>query len=206
MTATAHMSTSEFFSLFWKSMKMMAILCLLVSVLGLVSAMPLVRLGRRHDPPATPIHLQFGLDPDGSYHCGDKIYSGHEIFLAAQYGINLLNADERRGSKSGIPKIWVVLSNLDVSPEELYPQSFDDGTESRGIKFPSYCPANSMRYEFPLANGLPYNGGPDDTNTGDERIVFFYRNGDVGFDNHPVGSFCGIVTRKGAEADGFVLC
>ncbi|KAK8164434.1 hypothetical protein IWX90DRAFT_416208 [Phyllosticta citrichinensis] len=165
----------------------MAILCLLVSVLGLVSAMPLVRLGRRHDPPATPIHLQFGLDPDGSYHCGDKIYSGHEIFLAAQYGINLLNADERRG-------------------KERYPQSFDDGTESRGIKFPSYCPANSMRYEFPLASGLPYNGGPDDKNAGDERIVFFYRNGDVGFDNHPVGSFCGIVTRKGAESDGFVLC
>ncbi|KAK7545691.1 hypothetical protein IWX49DRAFT_333427 [Phyllosticta citricarpa] len=166
---------------------MTTILYLLVSLIVWVSAMPLARFARRHDPAATPIHLQYGLDPDGSYKCGDKTYSGHEIFLAAQYGVNLLNADERRG-------------------KGRYPQSFNDDAESRGIKFPSYCPANSMRYEFPLANGLSYNGGPDDTNAGNERVVFFYRDGDVGFDNHPVASFCGIVTRKGAEPNGFVLC
>ncbi|KAK8181756.1 hypothetical protein HDK77DRAFT_486240 [Phyllosticta capitalensis] len=166
---------------------MVVVTLLLVFLLGSVSAIPLARLARRGDPPATPVHLEYGPDPDGMFKCGDKSYSGHEIYLAVQYGINLLVADQTRGMGQ-------------------FPQTFNSSAASQTIVPTSYCPANNMRYDFPLANGLAYNGGPNDTNAGDERVVFFYRSGDISYDSHPVGYYCGIVTRKGAASNGFVLC
>lgn len=183
--------------------KMVVVTLLLVFLLGSVSAIPLARLTRRGDPPATPVHLEYGPDPDGMFKCGDKSYSGHEIYLAVQYGINLLVADQTRGSKSITPGSCLATY---ASPVGQFPQTFNSSAASQTIVPTSYCPANNMRYDFPLANGLAYNGGPNDTNAGDERVVFFYRSGDISYDSHPVGYYCGIVTRKGAASNGFVLC
>ena len=56
------------------------------------------------EPPRTcpltfPIQLINGPDKSKSYKCGDKTYTYHEIYLAAQRGTNLHLVKETRGSK-----------------------------------------------------------------------------------------------------------
>ena len=57
-----------------------------------------------------------------------------------------------------------------------------------------------------LSDGAPYNGGRNNRNTGDERVVYHYKPGDVDNEGHPKGAYCGIMTHHGQDTGQFALC
>ncbi|KAI1639197.1 hypothetical protein F4809DRAFT_596984 [Biscogniauxia mediterranea] len=142
----------------------------------------------RADPSNSPIHLQNGPDQSQSFKCGTETYTGHDIYLAAQYGVNLAAIGETRGKAK-------------------YPHPFNnDDSKGNLLKFPPECPADTNRKEYPLANGKVYNGGKSNTNTGYERVVYYEKPGELGNDGHPLVHYCGIMTHEGAPTGGFLLC
>ncbi|KAJ0341581.1 hypothetical protein KNSL1_011064 [Colletotrichum chrysophilum] len=88
-----------------------------------------------------------------------------------------------------------------------YPHPFPND-DSKGVKlnFPKDCPADDSRYEFPLMNGSPYDGGKNNVKQGDERVVFYYEDGEISYDGNPQVYYCGIMTHKGAATGGFLMC
>ncbi|KAJ0352268.1 hypothetical protein COL154_012598 [Colletotrichum chrysophilum] len=155
-------------------------------LLGVASGLPIELEARV--PSNAPINLHNGPDSSGSFKCGDKTYSGHEIYLAAQRGTNLHLVGETRGRNQ-------------------YPHPFPND-DSKGVKlnFPKDCPADDSRYEFPLMNGSPYDGGKNNVKQGDERVVFYYEDGEISYDGNPQVYYCGIMTHKGAATGGFLMC
>lgn len=55
-------------------------------------------------------------------------------------------------------------------------------------------------------NGSPYDGGKNNVKQGDERVVFYYEDGEISYEGNPRVYFCGIMTHKGAPSGGFLLC
>ncbi|KAK1982473.1 hypothetical protein LZ30DRAFT_688385 [Colletotrichum cereale] len=138
-------------------------------------------------PSDAPIDLYNRPDSSSSYRCGDNTYTGHEIYLAAQRGTNLYLAGERLGRNK-------------------YPHSFhNDDSKGNLLSFPTYCPADYSRFEFPLMKGSLYDGSKKDVRQGDERVVYYYEDGATSTDGHPLVYFCGILTHKGAPTGGFML-
>ncbi|KAF7444315.1 guanyl-specific ribonuclease f1 [Pyrenophora tritici-repentis] len=92
--------------------------------------------------------------------------------------------------------------------QHSYPHSFtNDDSKGNKLTFPKDCPANDdSRYEFPLKNGSPYDGGKNNVKQGDERVVFYYEDGEISYDGNPQVYYCGIMTHKGAPSGGFLLC
>jgi len=82
-----------------------------------------------------------GPNQSASIKCGKNTYDGHDVYLAAQHGVNLglLSPPETRGEKK-------------------FPHAFDHD-DSKGVKlhFPKHCPENDKnRQEYPLVkNGHP---------------------------------------------------
>ncbi|KAI2621156.1 hypothetical protein GGR54DRAFT_647207 [Hypoxylon sp. NC1633] len=154
---------------------------------GMAYAIP-AEIVARATPPSDPIHLQNGPDQDASFNCGTKTYTGKDIYLAAQYGVNLAAIGETRGKAT-------------------YPHPFNnDDSKGNILRFPADCPADTNRKEYPLANGKVYDGGKRNTNQGDERVVYYEEPGEVGVDGHPLVYYCGIMTHHGAPTGGFLLC
>jgi hypothetical protein len=91
--------------------------------------------------------------------------------------------------------------------ENKYPHPFDKD-DSKGVKltFPKECPADDSRYEYPLMNGSPYDGGKNNVKQGEERVVFYYEDGEISYDGNPQVYYCGIMTHTGAQPGGFLLC
>ncbi|KAI1764643.1 Ribonuclease/ribotoxin [Hypoxylon sp. FL1150] len=142
----------------------------------------------RADPPNNLVHLQNGPALSASLTCGTKTYSGKDIYLAAQYGVNLAAIGETSGKAK-------------------YPHPFNnDDSKGNKLKFPADCPADKNRKEYPLANGKVYNGGKSNSNQGDERVVYYEEPGEIGSDGHPLVYYCGIMTHHGAPTGGFLLC
>ncbi|WDK22047.1 guanyl-specific ribonuclease N1 [Colletotrichum graminicola] len=139
-------------------------------------------------PLNTPIDLVNGPSSSQSFKCGDKTYTGHEIYLAAQRGTNLYLVGETRGRNK-------------------YPHPYpSDDSKGNTLKFPNDCPADVNRYEFPLRNKSPYDGGRTNVNHGDERVVYYYEEGEISLDGNHRVYYCGIMTHKGAPSGGFVIC
>lgn len=88
-----------------------------------------------------------------------------------------------------------------------YPHSFDhDDSKGHKLNFPSYCPEDKDRMEFPLVKQGPYDGGKSNTKQGDERVVYFYEDGEVDNNGHAKATYCGIMTHVGAPKGGFLMC
>ena len=51
-----------------------------------------------------------------------------------------------------------------------------------------------------------YDGGKSNTNAGEERVVYYWKDGDVSYDGNPNVLYCGMMTHKGAPSGGFFLC
>ncbi|KDN71933.1 putative guanyl-specific ribonuclease F1 [Colletotrichum sublineola] len=158
----------------------------LLVLLGTVNGLPANIEARV--PSNAPIDLFNRPDSSKSFKCGDKTYTGHEIYLAAQRGTNLYLAGETRGRNQ-------------------YPHPFpNDDSKGNTLKFPKECPADDSRYEFPLMNGSPYDGGKNNVKQGDERVVYYYEDGETSADGNPQVYYCGIMTHKGAPSGGFLMC
>ncbi|KAL3961133.1 hypothetical protein ACCO45_006250 [Purpureocillium lilacinum] len=74
-----------------------------VLFLGLASALPaedLIELDDRAEPSNAPIDWD-GPNQSASIKCGKNTYDGHDVYLAAQHGVNLglLSPPETRGEK-----------------------------------------------------------------------------------------------------------
>ncbi|GJN71073.1 ribonuclease domain-containing protein [Purpureocillium lilacinum] len=164
-----------------------------VLFLGLASALPaedLIELDDRAEPSNAPIDWD-GPNQSASIKCGKNTYDGHDVYLAAQHGVNLglLSPPETRGEKK-------------------FPHAFDHD-DSKGVKlhFPKHCPENDKnRQEYPLVKNGPYNGGKNNKKYGDERVVFYYDGKAQGVDGHPLVYYCGLMTHDGAAKGGFIQC
>ena len=51
-----------------------------------------------------------------------------------------------------------------------------------------------------------YDGGKNNVNQGDERVVYYWLPGDIDYEGNPNVQFCGLMTHVGAPAGGFLLC
>ena len=51
-----------------------------------------------------------------------------------------------------------------------------------------------------------YDGGKSNTNTGQERVVYYWKSGDESYDGNPNVIYCGIMTHTGVPSGGFFLC
>ncbi|KAL8938350.1 MAG: hypothetical protein Q9211_003250 [Gyalolechia sp. 1 TL-2023] len=158
----------------------------LATILSLVTAAP-SGLEIRIDPGNRPINLANGPDFDKTFECGTHSYTGKEIYLSAQRGINLQRAGETRG-------------------KHKYPHSFEnDDSKGNKLQFPDDCPADTNRQEFPLMSP-PYDGGKNNVKQGDERVVYYWTPGDIDYTDNPNAKYCGIMTHVGAPPGGFILC
>ncbi|KAF4908444.1 hypothetical protein CGCVW01_v012252 [Colletotrichum viniferum] len=88
------------------------------------------------------------------------------------------------GVASGLP------TELEARVPSNAPINLHDGPDIwliQGVKlnFPKGCPADDSRYEFPLMNGSPYDGGKNNVKQGDERVVFYYEDGEISYDGNP---------------------
>ncbi|KAL8635186.1 MAG: hypothetical protein Q9228_007300 [Teloschistes exilis] len=134
-----------------------------------------------------PIHLIHGPNASDDIKCGGETYKGSQVFQSAQYGINLHLAGQTRGKAK-------------------YPHPFNnDDSKGNKLNFPSYCPADTNRMEYPLQK-TTYDGGKSNTNTGQERVVYYWNGSDEGVDGHPSVQYCGVMTHTGAPTGGFLLC
>lgn len=88
-----------------------------------------------------------------------------------------------------------------------YPHSFDhDDSKGHKLQFPAYCLEDKDRMEFPLVLKGPYDGGRNNAKQGDERVVYFYEDGEVDNNGHAKATYCGIMTHVGAPTGGFRMC
>lgn len=62
------------------------------------------------------------------------------------------------------------------------------------------------RQEFPVVHDGPYNGGPNNINTGDERVVYYWDKTNIAPDGNPIVYYCGLITHTGAATGGFLKC
>ncbi|KAI1077654.1 hypothetical protein F5B20DRAFT_592692 [Whalleya microplaca] len=156
--------------------------------LGAVNALPAFEIDARQVS-NKPITLKNGPDPNDNLQCGDNEYSGRDIYLAAQYGINLALVGETRGRNK-------------------YPHTFDhDSSKGNTLKFPKECPENDdARKEYPLQVNGRYDGGKNNVKQGDERVVYFHKDDETDIEGHALVYYCGIMTHVGAPAGGFKLC
>ncbi|KAI1745288.1 hypothetical protein F4680DRAFT_401694 [Xylaria scruposa] len=158
-----------------------------VFALGVVHALP-AEVESRGTPSNAPITLEHEPDQSKSFKCGTHTYTGHDIYIAAQRGVALQEIGETRG-------------------KHKYPHAFDnDDSKGHKLNFPSWCPADKNRQEFPLINNGPYDGGKNNVKQGDERVVYYYEDGEVDNDGHAMAYYCGIMTHVGAPSGGFLLC
>ncbi|KAF6832195.1 guanyl-specific ribonuclease N1 [Colletotrichum plurivorum] len=111
-----------------------SVLASLLVVLGAAGAHPTEIEPR--EPSNAPIDLEGRPDSSASFKCGKKKYTGREIYLAAQKGVNLYRAGETRGRKE-------------------YPHRFIND----GRKFADGCPEDRNLSEYPLKKKTPYDGG-----------------------------------------------
>lgn len=131
---------------------------------------------------------------------GDKQYSAHDIYLAAQYGVLLAESDppQFRGKKSK------------EYPNGRFPHAFTANSNGQSLNFLPGCPdGDDSRHEYPLVANGPYNGGISNNNKwGNERVVYMHEPGEVDeVENHYKGTFCGVMTHSGAsDSSSFVLC
>ncbi|KAK7936172.1 hypothetical protein PG985_001667 [Apiospora marii] len=147
-----------------------------VAVLGVAHALP-AELEVRGTPSNAPVTFDHLPDSSKSFQCGGKTYTGHDIYISAQRGVALQEIGETRGIDKG-----------------------------HQLNFPSYCPEDTDRMEFPLFHNGPYDGGKNNQKQGDERVVYFYEPGEVDNNGHAKATYCGIMTHVGAASGGFVLC
>lgn len=103
------------------------------------------------------------------------------------------------------PNLSRLYPNITLGNQYPHPFPNDD---YKGVKlnFPKDCPADDSRYEFPLMNGSPYDGGKNNVKQGDERVVFYYEDGEISYDGNPQVYYCGIMTHKGAATGGLLMC
>ncbi|KAH6887509.1 hypothetical protein B0T10DRAFT_562726 [Thelonectria olida] len=153
---------------------------------SIANAVP-TELEIRADPPNSPVHLKNGPAQSKSFKCGKKTYKGRDIYMAAQYGVNLASIGEVRGKGK-------------------YPHSIEHN-DSKGhhLSFPADCPADKYRKEYPLKVGGVFNGGKN-SKPSQERVVYYEEPGEIGTDGHPLVYYCGIMTHEGAPTGGFKLC
>ncbi|KAL1983253.1 hypothetical protein VTN96DRAFT_351 [Rasamsonia emersonii] len=170
------------------SLSIVAILSLVGAITALPS--PVNPPEEQKDPPLAALTLANAPPHNEKFQCGGNTYTGYDIYVAARYGLSLYLAKQTRGRNK-------------------YPESFYSD-DSKGVKlhFPPDCPADHSRYSFPLKKGgVPYNGGPNNRNQGDERVVYYYEDGEIDGDTkHPKAYYCGIMTHKGAAVGGFHQC
>lgn len=88
-----------------------------------------------------------------------------------------------------------------------YPHPFDhDDSKGNKLAFPDQCPeGNANRKEYPLATSGVYNGGKNNNNPSQERVVYFYDPNVNTADGHPKVLYCGIMTHTGAPSGGFIV-
>ncbi|KAF6807443.1 hypothetical protein CSOJ01_08172 [Colletotrichum sojae] len=82
---------------------------------------------------------------------------------------------------------------LTSAPGKEYPQFINDGRE-----FADGCPEDRNLSEYPLKKKTPYDGGRLNKNQDDERVIYYYEDGDTGYDGNPRVIYCGKVTHEGA--------
>ncbi len=88
----------------------------------------------------------------------------------------------------------------------IHPHAFDnDNSKGNLLKFPAGCPADTNRQEFPLKNPV-YDGGKNNRSQGNERVVYYWKPGDLDSAGNPNAIYCGIMTHTGAPVGGFKLC
>ncbi|KAJ5247876.1 hypothetical protein N7468_002859 [Penicillium chermesinum] len=160
-----------------------------VLFLGATLALPaerVVDLEARANPSNEPIDWD-GPNSSASIQCGKNTYDGLDIYLAAEYAVNLglLSPPETRGAGN-------------------YPNPFDnDDSKGNQLHFPAHCPEHDEnRKEYPLVKNGPYNGGKNNRKYGDERVVFYYDGASQGVDGHPLVYYCGLITHEGAPKGG----
>lgn len=142
---------------------------------------------------------------------GKHSYTGHEIYVSVQRGVNLQRSGETRGSNQ-FPSITSLLPGnlltLKTATENSYPHKFDhDDSKGNKLTFPDYCPENDEnRQEFPLVSPPPYDGGKNNVKQGDERVVYYWKPGDIDYSDNPNVLYCGIMTHDGAPTGGFKMC
>ncbi|KAL8702490.1 MAG: hypothetical protein Q9201_004330 [Fulgogasparrea decipioides] len=141
----------------------------------------------QREPSNAPINLDHALEEGEIKECGGNFYDDHQVYLSIQHAVNLQKVGETRGKAQ-------------------YPHSFDkDDSKGNKLNFPDYCPADTNRMEYPLK--VPtYDGGKSNTNTGEERVVYYWKQGDESYDGNPNVIYCGVMTHTGAPTGGFNLC
>ncbi|KAL8762994.1 MAG: hypothetical protein Q9194_007439 [Teloschistes cf. exilis] len=126
------------------------------------------------------------------------------LFGAAVAAPNKL--EQRQVSNAPIHLIHGPNASEDIKCEAKYPHPFNnDDSKGNKLNFPSYCPADTNRMEYPLQK-TTYDGGKSNTNTGQERVVYYWNGSDEGVDGHPSVQYCGVMTHTGAPTGGFLLC
>ncbi|KAA6406641.1 MAG: hypothetical protein FRX48_09573 [Lasallia pustulata] len=157
----------------------------LLLLLGVVSAVP-SGLEVRDDRDKVPITLVDQPDQSASFRCGKHTYTGSDIYQAVQYAVALQSSGQTQGAHK-------------------YPQAFNnDDYKGNKLSFPNTCPADTNRQEYPLVSSPAYNGGKNNKNYRDERVVYYNKYEDDG-DGHAKVYYCGIMTHDGANTGGFLL-
>lgn len=136
-----------------------------------------------------------------------------ECFIFSFYPLLTLTSSCIQAFISTVPQAsqsFAAVSHSMLTPtlEYGYPHSFkSDDSLPRKLKFPKECPANDdSRMSFPLKRRKPYDGGPNNLNTGEERVVFYYEDGEISNDGNPQVYYCGIMTHIGTSRGNFVQC
>ncbi|KAJ6151638.1 hypothetical protein N7470_007235 [Penicillium chermesinum] len=128
-----------------------------------------------------------GPTPLASIQCGKNTYDGLDIYLAAEYAVNLglLSPPETRGAGN-------------------YPNPFDnDDSKGNQLHFPAHCPEHDEnRKEYPLVKNGPYNGGKNNRKYGDERVVFYYDGASQGVRRSPIGLLLWLDYPRGCAQGG----
>ncbi|CBX97068.1 hypothetical protein IAQ61_007990 [Plenodomus lingam] len=205
----------------------------LIFLIGIASALPANVTSDGND--ADSFDLLAATDPidflqapsqSAKKPCGGNDYTGKDILLAAQKGVNLQLAGQIRGSKyftlaykAPSHPLYLCLYpphsllRLFLTPrpnlqEGKYPHAINnDDSKGHRLVFLPNCPADLNRMEYPLKKGTPYDGGKNNKGQGDERVVYYYQKGKRGNGGHPKVTYCGLITHKGAKAKGgFVNC
>jgi hypothetical protein len=149
---------------------------------------------------------------DTKYKCGknDNEYTGKEIYLAVQRGVNLQKIKETRGSKFNHHLVTRTNTFADSSPTEpKYPHSYPFNESKRvKLEFLAECPPRmgDKHQEFPIIHDGPYDGGPNNEKYGDERVVYYWDQANVAYDGNPIVYYCGMITHEGAAPGGFLKC
>ncbi|KAI8943724.1 hypothetical protein NX059_001703 [Plenodomus lindquistii] len=167
----------------------------LVFLLGIAAALPANITDGGDDTDSfeillsNPIEFLQAPSQSAKKPCGGHDYSGKDILLAAQKGVDLQLTGQTRGKAK-------------------YPHPINNN-DSKGHKlvFLPNCPPDLNRMEYPLFKGRAYDGGKNNRKAGDERVVYYYQKGKRGSGGKPKVTYCGLITHKGAKkTGGFVNC